>query len=454
MALDKQNSRFRWIIFASVLLTYLFMASQRTAPGLITDQIMLDFNVTATTIGLLTSIQFFVYTGLQIPMGILADRYGPNFFLIFGTILTGLGTIIYSIGIHEFVLFFARILTGIGDATIWVNMMLILSQWFNAKEFVRLIGVAGMAGSFGFLLATVPFSEWIGLFGWRAVFFSAGLTLCFCGMLLYFVLVKTPKQPVFEKNEVQCEKTGAILRRVFANRQAWALFFCHFGIVGAYVGFISSWAVPYGMNIYGMSRSDASQLIMIGVFGALLGAPLTSLISSRLRTIKRPYAVVHITILLSWWSFLLFKGNPPLTFLIVLFFIIGFGYGSSALTFAIVRQSFPIKESGIISGFANTGGFLSAVLLPAIFGKVLDHFQAVSISISDGYYYGFITPVIFSMIGLIGVIFIKENRSLQEVRVKPLPQEINNSTFTNIGTSCFYESEENKNTNIQESKQE
>lgn len=191
--MDKQNSKFRWVVFASVMLTYLVMSSQRTAPGLITDQLMEDFSITASTIGLLASIQFFVYTGLQIPMGILADRFGPNFFLIIGAVLTGLGTIIYSVGTHEFVLFFARILTGTGDATIWVNLVLILSQWFNPKEFVRLIGLAGMTGSLGFVLATVPFSTWIDVLGWRGAFFSAGLLLCFCGILLYFVLHKKPK---------------------------------------------------------------------------------------------------------------------------------------------------------------------------------------------------------------------------------------------------------------------
>jgi sugar phosphate permease len=411
--MDKQNSRFRWVVFASVLLTYLLMASQRTAPGLITDQVMKEFNVTASTIGLLTSIQFFVYTGLQIPMGILADRYGPNFFLIIGAILTGLGTIIYSLGTHEFVLFFARILTGIGDATIWVNMVLILGQWFKVKEFVRLIGFAGMAGSLGFLLATVPFTAWISLLGWRQAFFSVGLLLCLCGILLYFVLIEKTKQlndSTAVKNEIHREKTLALLRRIFSNRQAWALFFCHFGIVGAYVGFIGSWAVPYGMNVYGMTRSDASELIMIGMIGAIMGAPLTSWLSSRLETIKKPYIVVHITILLCWATFLLYKGNPPLFMLIMLFFIIGFGYGASALTFAVVRQSFSIIDSGVVSGFANTGGFLSAVLLPSIFGMVLDHFQLASGSMGDGYFYGFITPVIFSMIGLIGVSCIKEVR--------------------------------------------
>lgn len=395
------------------------MASQRTAPGLITDEVMRDFNVTASTIGLLTSMQFFVYTSLQVPMGILADRYGPNFFLIIGAILTGLGTIIYSLGTHESVLFLARTITGIGDATIWVNMVLILGQWFKVKEFVRLIGIAGMTGSLGFLLATVPFSLLIDLLGWRAAFLLAGILLCLCGIILYFVLIKKPKQIFINeyvsiKREVQRERTLVLIRRIFSNRQAWALFLCHFGIVGAYVGFIGSWAVPYGMNMYGMTRSDASQLIMIGLIGALLGAPLSSWISSVLNTIKRPYVVIHLIILLSWATFLLFKGNPPLSVLIILFFIIGFGYGASALTFAVVRQSFPLKESGIVSGFANTGGFLSAVLLPSIFGVVLDQFQTASSSAGNGYFYGFITPVIFSLLGLIGVSWIKEKRKETE----------------------------------------
>jgi sugar phosphate permease len=411
--LDKQNSRFRWVVFASVLFTYLIISSQRTAPGLITDQVMLDFHVTATTIGLLTSIQFFVYTGLQIPMGIMADRFGPNFFLIIGAFLTGIGTVIYSLGTHGFILFFARILTGLGDATIWVNMVLILSQWFHAKEFTRLIGVAAMTGSLGFLVATVPFSLLIDFLGWRAAFFSSGILLILCGILLYFVLLKKPNHPLFKKNEKQQrEKTWSILRRTFSSRQAWALFLCHFGLVGTYVGFISSWAVPYGMNVYEMTRSDASQLNMIGLMGALIGAPLAGWISSQLGTIKRPYIVVHCISLLTWSIFLLFEGNPPIFLVFTLFFIIGLAYGANALTFAAVRQTFPLKESGIVSGFANTGGFLSAVLLPSIFGKILDYFQLTSNSISDGYYYGFITPVIFSIFGLIGVFLIKEKRQL------------------------------------------
>ncbi len=157
-----------------------------------------------------------------------------------------------------------------------------------------------------------------------------------------------------------------------------------------------------------MTQSGASQLIMIGLIGAIIGAPVTSWITSHVDSIKRPYLVVHIIIFICWASFLLFGGKPPYSMLIALFFIIGYGNGASALTFVVVRKSFPLKEVGVVSGFANTGGFLSAVLLPFIFGKVLDHYQTVEVSV--GYYHGFIITLLFSMLGLIGGILIKEQR--------------------------------------------
>ncbi|MED3561934.1 MFS transporter [Bacillus xiapuensis] len=411
--MDKQNSKYRWAVFATVLFTYFLIVSQRTAPGLITDQLMTDFNLTASTIGLMTSIQFLAYAGLQIPIGILSDRFGPNFFLIIGTLLNATGTVLYSLAPNGAILVLSRLLVGMGDATIWVNLVLILSQWFKVKEFVGLLGLAGVAGSMGFLLATVPFSAWISLFGWRPPFLVIGIILCLCAFLLYFVLVKKPKQ-IF-KNEApkvkmvkKHENPLQLLRRIFSTRQAWATFFCHFGAVGTYVGFIGSWAVPYGMHVYGMTRSHASQFIMIGLIGAVIGAPLTTWISNRVNSIKRPYMVVHIIIFLSWAAFLLFGGKPPFYMLMILYFFIGYGNGASSLTFAVVRKSFPMKEVGVVSGFANTGGFLSAVLLPTVFGKVLDYFHASEASV--GYQYGFIIPVIFTLLGLVGGILIKEQR--------------------------------------------
>lgn len=203
--MNKQQSKYRWVVFGVLLLAYLFMVSQRTAPGLITDQLMEEFHLTAATIGLITSIQFFAYAGLQIPIGLFSDRFGPNVFLVAGTLLNGLGTILYSTVDNSYMLIFARLLCGIGDATIWVNLVLVLSIWFKQQEFSMLVGFAGMTGSLGFLLATVPFSSTISLLGWRLPFLIVGIVIFTLGMGLYVVLIKYPKKK-FQMEEEKIKK--------------------------------------------------------------------------------------------------------------------------------------------------------------------------------------------------------------------------------------------------------
>lgn len=422
--MNKQESSYRWVVFSTVLLAYFIIISQRTAPGLITDQLMNDFHVSAAVIGLMSSFQFFAYAGFQIPVGLLSDRYGPNRFLILGTILTGIGCIIYNFSPNEYVLIFSRFLVGIGDSMIFVNLVIILSQWFKANEFVKLLGVISLFSSLGSLMATVPFSVWITFAGWRTPFLTIGIILVVLSYFLYTVLVVKPKRifkddfEMKKKSAKKRESVWVILRRTVTARQAWATFLCHFGLVGAYVGFIGSWGVPYGIHVLDLSRSEASQLMMYGLFGAILGGPLISWITSRLGAMKKVYTFVHIITFLSWGGLVLSGVNPSFLLVVILFFLIGFGNGASALTFAVVRKSFPIEEVGVVTGFSNMGGFISAVLLPIVFGKVLDFFPQDSINI--GYHYGFIIPVLFSLMGVLGAIMIKEEKTEEKIVLNAL----------------------------------
>lgn len=418
MMMKRQESSYRWVVFCTVLFAYFMILSQRTAPGLITDQLMKDFHVSAAIIGLMSSFQFFAYAGFQIPVGLLSDRHGPNRFLILGTILTGIGCIIYSLSPNEHVLIFSRFLVGIGDAMIFLNLVLILSQWFKANEFVKLMGIISLFASLGSLTSTVPFSAWISLAGWRTPFLTVGIILVLTSLLLYVVLISKPKK-IF-KSELESKKSvrkkresvWMILSRTFSTRQAWATFLCHFGVVGAYVGFIGSWGVPYVIQVLGVTRSEASQVMMYGLIGAMMGGPLITFVTSRLDAIKKVYIFVHLIALLSWIGLFLSGVKPSFMLVVTIIFIIGFANGASTLTFVVVRKSFPLEEVGVVTGFANMGGFLSAVMFPIVFGKVLDLFPQNLINV--GYHYGFIIPVLFSLMGMLGAIMIREEKAKEK----------------------------------------
>ncbi|EIT85636.1 Major facilitator superfamily MFS_1 [Fictibacillus macauensis ZFHKF-1] len=417
--MNKQTSRYRWIVFGVVLFAYFVIVSQRTAPGLITDQLMKDFGVSASVIGLMSGLQFFAYAGLQIPVGLLSDRYGPTYFLVIGTLINGIGALLLSVAPNEYVLLLSRFLAGTGDAAIFVNVVLLLNTWFTSQEFVRLLGLVTMAGSLGSLTATVPYSMWMSVSGWRMPFATIAITLCVTSYFIYLIVIAQPKkrfkESVKQNKPTERERILPTLKALFSEKQAWATFLCHFGLVGTYIGFIGSWGVPYGIHVFGMNRPEASQLMMYGLFGAMLGGPLVTWIASRLGAIKKVYMSIHFLVVLSWMG-LFFSGvHPSFTLVVVLLCCIGIGNGASGLTFAIVRASFSVKKVGAVSGFANMGGFLSAVLLPSFFGKVLDAFPQTNGV--ESYHYGLLIPAVFSIAGLLGSMLIveqKKNRSSEE----------------------------------------
>jgi MFS family permease len=416
------EGRYKWVVFGAICTTYFLVFSQRTAPGLITDQLMQQFGIAASTLGVLTGIQYFAYMSLQIPLGFYADRIGPNPFLILGTLLDGIGTCLYSIAPNEATLLGARVTVGIGDAMIWINIVLVLSQWFGPREFAGLLGWTGMSGSLGAILTSVPLSYWINYAGWRIPFFALGVVLCLCSFANYLILTKGKKR--VQPKPVR-EKLSPVIGRVVRSRQAWGAFLCHFGLVGTYLSFVGSWAIPYGIDVYGMSRTTASELVTVGLLGALSGGPVIGLISDYFKKRKSPYIVIHAITFTCWLFLVLSGGHPPQWLLWIVYLLIGFGNGASTLTFAVIRESFLSSEVGIVSGFANTGGFLSAVLLPTLFGVMLDHFgtqsNSLSASVAMGYQYGLIVPAVFSLIGLIGGFVIVEPKRTSHSDVQRTP---------------------------------
>lgn len=400
------RNNYRWFLFITVLLSYFLVVIQRTAPGLITETIMKEFQLSASTIGFLSSLQFIAYAALQIPVGLLTDRFGPNRFLVFGVLINGLGTVLFSTAGNAQVLFASRFLVGIGDSMIFVNFIAIISQWFEANTFIKLLGTISIGGGLGSLFASFPFALWLAITGWRHAFLISGLLLLLLAGLSYVVLIVLPQKnhgkPIKPTVTVQLmpKSTWHILADLLRSRQAWATFMGHFGLVGTYISFIGSWGIPYAMVAFHLSQAGASQWVMIGLIGALGGGQISSWLASRRFTARTLYRGMHWLVFVAWVSLFLSGTHPSFALTIVLLLVIGFGNGASALTFAVVRQSFSLEKVGVASGFANTGGFLSAVLLPSLFGAILGEFSSHVTAI--GLHDGLLIPVLFSAIGILG----------------------------------------------------
>lgn len=412
--MNKTNHSYKWIVFTTVLFAYFLVMSQRTAPGLITDQLMTEFHVSAVIIGLMSSFQYFAYAGFQIPVGFLADKYEPNRFLILGLVMVGVGCVIYSFSPNEWVLIGSRFFVGVGDAMIFVNLVLILGQWFQPKEFTKVMGFIGLTAALGTLTSTAPIAAWISLTNWQTPFFFIGLFLAVYALFLYRILIVKPKKLFTELIDVPVDKKTKQTPfyqkfiRILSTKQAWAVFLCNFSLIGTHVGFISSWGVSYGMELLDLSRQDASVLMMLGLCGGIVGGPFMGWIASRLSSVKPIFCIIHGVICLSWFLLFAVGTEPNVLFVVLLLFVFGFGNGAGALIYSVVRNTFAKEDVGLATSFATTGGFASAILLPIAFGFVLSLFPANFVHI--GYHYAILVPFAFSLLGVLGVCLIREQK--------------------------------------------
>lgn len=415
-------SRRKWLVFALLSLSYLLAFSQRTGPGIIADQLQRQFRVSSAVLGSMASIQYLLYMILQVPVGLFGDKYGPERLFMTGVLLDGLGTLVFCHAGSFAWLLVGRAIVGMGDALIWVNIVLILGKWFRAREFASTLGLVGTVGNFGALLATMPFAAWVAVAGWRFPFSLLGSLLVVASIVNYVFLVG-PQWPWRRRQQSESVQTlriervpvWRILRTVLRDRVSWVTFGCHFGVMGSYIGFTSVWATPYFMAVYHLSRSSAAEFTLVGFFGALAGGPVMGFLSDRIGRRRGPYVLLQLATCVAWCMFVAWGGYPPVYAAYIGMFVAGFGCGGSLLTFATIRDLTPYVRSGVTSGFANSGGFLSAVLLPVLFGVVIDATGAgagaSTATVRHGYALAFLVPALFSVVGVVGSILIPDTHS-------------------------------------------
>lgn len=418
-----QVSRRKQLLLAILLcLSYLTVFMQRTGPGVISDQLQHQFHLTAAVLGTMSSIQYFLYMFLQIPVGLSGDKFGPHRLFVTGVLLDGVGTIVFSLAPSFSLLLVGRGLVGLGDSLIWVNIVLLISKRFAGADFGKLLGIVTIAGNLGALLTTVPFALWVANVGWSKPFLILGTLLVVIAILNYFAF-REPKNLTSNSIELASaahmskpkkqEPVLRVLQQVICHRLSWATFFTHFGAVGTYIGFTGLWAVPYFMDTYTLSRADATVLTMTAFLGAIVGGPLAGMWTDRLGQRRTPYVFFQCLTTVAWLMTPLFAGKPPLAIAYASMFILGMGSGASLLTFAVIRAEIPGERTGVTSGFANTGGFLSAVLLPILFGFIIDVTSGTHVSTPSAHSFAlaFCVPAAFSFVGVIGSLLIREQRA-------------------------------------------
>src|SRR5882724_1442698 len=165
-----------YLAWAAVATAYAIAFLQRVSPQSVSLSFMADFGTDAAGVAMLASSYFWGYTLMQIPAGLLVDRYGVKRVVLFSMAASSLGSAAFALAPNLLDVFAARLVVACGDALVFTALLKLVAQSFADERFGVMSGISQVSGYVGGVMATTPLAAAVTGFGWRACFgFIAGV---------------------------------------------------------------------------------------------------------------------------------------------------------------------------------------------------------------------------------------------------------------------------------------
>ena len=413
-----------WTVWGLGAVLYLIGFYQRVAPAVMTSELMLSFNISAAGLGNLSGIYFYSYVAMQVPTGILADRWGPRRLLSLGALVAGIGAVIFAMAPSFIWAGMGRLLIGGSVAVAFVAMLKLAVHWFAPRQFALTSGMALFCGLMGAVFAGVPLRLLVSAMGWRPVMLVSGLITLVVAGLIWILVRDDPGEKGYASYAAAVSgvtsQPGIMsgMKEIFKHRNAWLLSFIPGGIVGSLLTFSGLWGVPFLTTHYGLSQAGAAALCSTVLVAWALGGPVFGALSDRMGK-RKPLYVSGCVIGALAWALIIFVPGLPLNVLMILFLIVGFSSGGMIIGFAFVKESVPPFLAGTASGIYNMGVMLGPMILQPAVGFILDlhekgqMVEGIRQYSLDAYQLGFSLMLVWLILGAVLILFTIETRCQQ-----------------------------------------
>lgn len=361
--------------------------SQRTSFGVVGLEATERFHASASAVSFFTVLQLLVYAGLQIPVGVLVDRFGSRAMVAGGGVLMALGQLqlAFADGVPGGVA--GRVLVGAGDAMTFIAVIRLIPLWFAPARVPLVTQLTGMTGQLGQLVSVIPFAFVLHTSGWTTAFLLlAGLSVLAVVLVLVF-LQDVPPGTVRPRPQQGLKATGTSLAHAWRQPGTRLGLWSHFTIQFGGTVFAMTWGYPFLISGQGLESGEVAALMALYVGAAMAVGPFIGRFVSR-HPLRRSTMVLLIAgaIAVAWAAVLLMPGRSPIWLLAVLVVVLAIGGPGSMIGFDFARTFNPAHRIGAATGIVNVGGFIAALIAIYLIGAVLDLLYASGFS--DGVLYG------------------------------------------------------------------
>jgi len=354
-------------------MSYLF----RTVNAIISPQLVADVGLTPADLGLMTSAYFFTFAVVQLPLGIILDRYGPRRVQAALLVVAALGACLFAFGTDALTLVIGRGLVGVGVSGALMAALKANVLWFPKEKIPLVNGIVFACGTFGALSSTVPLEILIQSVDWRTVFWWLAGVSVLAALLIFFLV---PERPHDARTVVAGQSAFAAqisdLKQVYGSTFFWRL--CLIVVLhnGVFLAYQALWAAPWLRDVAGFDRGAVADAMFMFNAGMFAGVLSVGFLAERLQKLGVPTVVpAAVGIFLSICIQALFAAGWTAypTLLCTLF---GYFGATATLAYAVLNQHFPQNLTGRVNTAQNMLSFTAAFAVQWLVGVIIGYYPS------------------------------------------------------------------------------
>ncbi len=401
-------------IFIFGTLFYFYEYFLQVTPAVMTQPLMHDFSINATLIGTMSGFFFYSYTFMQIPSGLLLDRYGARLILTIVSVICAIGALLFGLAPDVWVASAGRFVMGGASAFAFVGVIYLLIRWFPPRFIALFIGVLQLIGCLGALFSDAPLAYMINHIGWRQSMFIFAVAGIVISIITWLVVRNEPQKSVQTVAAPQ-PRMLKNLKIVATKPQMWFIGFYAFGIWAPTTAFASLWGVPYLATSLHITSLHAAGILSFTWIGIAIGSPAIGWLSDSI--FGRRCILLTISAVLGLFATLglLYIPHASLWVTMSLLFLLGLAAAGQTLIFGVVKDVNHVNTTGAANGFTNMAVVCSGMLLQPFIGKLLDMNwsgvleHGVRVYSLQDFHIALLTlPVCFFLAAIMSIFFIKE----------------------------------------------
>lgn len=375
MTLSFSKTYYPWLIVCCGMLFYCYNYFLRVSPSVMQNELTQSFHITATQFGALAGFYYYAYTPMQLPAGMIYDKFGVRLVLCAACLTSVIGLSFFISANDYFSAGIGRLLIGLGCAFAYIGTLKLASIWLPSNRFATVAGLTTAIGMTSGALSQKYLAHMVTTIGYKASLETALAAGVVLSVIIIMLVRNRPKAEV-HTNVMQAPINLAQLlssvRIIFLNPQMWLI-----GIIGCLLYlpssvFLDLWGIPYLKSVYHLSSKEAVSISGYTFYGWIISGPIIGMISDKIKRRRAPLTFTGFFAALLLCIVFYIPGGVNPTSLSMIFFMIGFCCGAHPLCFALGKESNPIQISGTSVAITNMLIMMGGVVFQPVVGKLLD----------------------------------------------------------------------------------